>query len=127
VLAFYQVLARYLDVLRNFITSGHLDHAAWKSVETECLRNNAGRYDALVNLAKLRAMQAVDSGDAAILNQSIAVLVQDHEDQALHGENQRSTRGFLCLPALMFANLGATRNLVCTVVSPYLPLRLLGK
>jgi hypothetical protein len=126
-LAFYEVLAHYLDVARNFVTSGQLDRTALNSAVAECQRSNAGRYDAQVNLAKLKALEAIDGGDAESLNQSIAILIADHENEALRGENQRSTRGFLSLPALMFANLGATRNLVCTIESPYLPLPLLGQ
>lgn len=126
-LAFYEVLAHYLDVLRNFVTSGRLDRTASNSVVAECQRSNANRYDAQVNLAKLKALDAIDAGDVESLNKSIAILIDDHENEALRGENQRSTRGFLCLPALMFAHLGTTRNLVCTVQSPHLPLRLLGQ
>jgi len=126
-LAFYAVLARYLDVLRNFLTSGKLHQEAWGTVEAECLRSNAARYDAQVNLAKLRALKAVSEGDGGNLNAAIATLIEDHENEARRGENQRSTRGFVCLPALMLAHLGAARNLACTIESPYLPLQLPGR
>ena len=126
-LSLYEVLAHYLDIARRFVTSGQLDRPDWGRVEAECTRSNAGRYDAVVNLAKLRALEAVDSRNAALLNDSIGTLVEDHENEALRGENQRSTRGFVCLPALMFAQLGAERDLACTVASVYLPLALLGE
>lgn len=123
---FFAILAQYLDMLRKFLPSRKLDQAEWKRVEAQCLRNNASRYDAEVNLAKLRALKGVAEGDSAQLNQGIATLVEDHENEAKHGENQRSSRAFICLPALMFARLGADRKLECTVRSPYLPLPLLS-
>lgn len=126
-LAFYKVLASYLDVLRGFLATRKLHLEAWNNVEAECLRGNSTRYDAQVSLAKLRALKAVDMGDAKALNDALATLVEDHENEARRGENQRSTRGFVCLPALMFAHLGTTRNLSCRVVSPYLPIHLLGQ
>jgi Immunity protein 49 len=125
-LAFYAVLARYLAVLRDFASTGKLNHEAWKRVEAECTRSNAARYDAQVNLAKLNALRSIVEGDSKRFNEGIAVLVEDHENEARRGENQRSTRGFICLPALMFAHLGAARGVTCTVDSLYLPLRLLN-
>lgn len=125
-LAFYAILARYLDLARSYITSGQFDPAAWQQLETACLQNNADRFDAVTTLAKLRALKAVSAGDAATFNASIEILVRDHENEALHGENQRSSRAFVCLPALMFVHLGAAQNLNCTVQSPYLPVQLLG-
>jgi Immunity protein 49 len=125
-LEFFAVLARYLDVLSDFIGTGKLNQAAWRRVEAECTRSNAPRYDAQVNLAKLKALRAVDQGDEALLNDAIRTLIEDHENEAKRGENQRSSRGFICLPALLFAHLGAARGLRCTVVSPYLPLQLLS-
>lgn len=124
-LAFYARLARYLDLLRAFLNGGQLDDGAWDQVASECARGNASRYDAQATLAKLKGLKAVAKGDSAQLNESIAALVDDHENEAKRGENQRSSRGFVCLPALMFAQLGASRNLPCTVKSPYLPLFLL--
>jgi hypothetical protein len=126
-LAFYAILARSLDLDRNYITSGQFDQAAWQQLETSCLQNNADKYDAVATLAKLRALKAVSTGDAAMFNASIETLVKDHEDQAQHGENQRSSRAFICFPALMFVHLGAARNLVCSVQSPYLPVQLLNR
>jgi hypothetical protein len=125
-LSFFAVLAQYLDVLRKFLQTQKLDRDAWKKVEAECQRPNAARYDAQLTMAKLNALKSVDAADAALLNQSIATLVEDHEHEAHHGENQRSTRGFLCFPALMFAHLGAAKNLTSTVQSAYLPLHLLN-
>src|SRR5262245_37128012 len=124
-LAFYAVLARYLDLLRRFLNSGQLENDAWDKVAAECTRGNASRYDAQVTRAKLNALKALATGDGALLNGSIATLIDDHENEAKRGENQRSSRGFVCLPALMFAQLGASRDLPCTVKSPYLPLLLL--
>jgi hypothetical protein len=124
--AFYAILTRYLDVLRCFLTSGKLDHEAWDKVEAECLRGNAGRYDAQLTLAKLRALRAVDTSDHALLNQSIATLIEDHENEAKRGGLRQLSQGFICLPALMFAHLGTARNLSCTVKSLYLPLQLLS-
>lgn len=126
-LAFYTLLARTLDLTRGFIASGQFDQAAWQQTESACLQNNADRYDAVATLAKLRALKAVSTGDAATFNASIETLVKDHEDQALHGENQRSTRAFICFPALMFVHLGSARNLACSVQSPYLPVQLLNR
>ena len=91
-LAFFAILARYLDVLRNFLTSGKLNHEAWNKVEAECLRGNAGRYDAQLTLAKLRALKAVDGSDHALLNESIATLVEDHENEAKHVANRESRK-----------------------------------
>jgi len=122
---FCAILGRYLDVLRKFLPSRKLDQAEWKRAEAQCLRNNASRYDAEVNLAKLRALKGVAEGDSAQLNQGITTLVEDYENEVKHGENQRSSRAFICLPALMFARLGADRKLECTIRSPYLPLYLL--
>jgi hypothetical protein len=126
-LAFFAILARYLDVLRGFLTLGKLNHEAWAKVEAECLRGNAGRYDAQLTLAKLRALKAVDAANHALLNESITTLIEDHENEAKRGANRESSRGFICLPALMFAHLGAARNLNCTVKSLYLPLQLLSQ
>jgi hypothetical protein len=126
-LSFFALMARYLDVLRGFLTSGKLDGDALSKVEAECLKSNAPKFDAQVTLAKVRALKAVNGGDAALLNESIATLVEDHENEAKRGENQKSTRGFVCLPGLMFAHLGAARGLQCTVQSPYLPLHLPGQ
>lgn len=126
-LAFYALMARQLDLTRAFITTGHFDQAGWQQVESACTQNNADRFDAVVTLAKLRALKAVSTGDEATFNASIETLIKDHEDQALHGENQRSTRAFICFPALMFVHLGAARNLACTVQSPYLPIQLLNR
>jgi hypothetical protein len=54
------------------------------------------------------------------------MLVEDHENEAKRGELQPSVQGFVCLPALMFVHLGAARNLVSAIESPYLPLKLLS-
>jgi len=126
-LAFYAVLARYLAILRDFLGAREVNGEAVKKLEAECARANASRYDALVNLAKLKALEAVAGHDSEVFNEAIATLVEDHENEATRGENQRSSRGFVCLPALMFAQLGATRSLRCTVESPYLPLQLLNQ
>jgi len=123
---FFAILAQYLDVLRKFLPSRKLDQAEWEKVEAQCRQSTAARFDAEVTLAKLTALKAVDAGDGTMLNQGVATLVEDHENEAKHGENQRSSRAFICLPALMFARLGADRKLECTVRSPYLPLQLLS-
>ncbi len=68
----------------------------------------------------------VSSKDAVLLNESIAILVREHETEAKHGENQKSTRGFICFPGLIFAHLGMEAGLQCNVESPYLPLQLLA-
>jgi hypothetical protein len=124
-LRFYAILAEYLDVLRNFLNTHKLDQEGWKKVEAQCLRVTASRYDAQLTLAKLRCLKGMDAGDSELLNRGITTLVEDHENEAKRGENQRSTRGFICFPGLMFAYLGADLKMVCTVQSPYLPLRLL--
>jgi len=123
-LEFFAILARYLDLLRRFIAPGVLDGETWSKLESECRKSNAGRYDAKVTLAKLQATKALADKDAAFLNQSITTLIEDHENEAKRGENQRSERGFICLPGLMFAHLGSKQGLNCTVKSPYLPLQL---
>jgi len=120
-LKFYTVLAHYLDVLRLYLPTKKLNNEAWKHVESECLQTNASRYDSEVNLAKLKALKAVDTSDGDLLNTAIATLVRDHENEATRGDNQRSSRGFISLPALMYAHMGASRGLACTVKSPYLP------
>ena len=77
-LKFFATLVRYLDVLRDFLGTGKLNQEAWKQVEAECRRTNAPRYDAQVNLAKLRALKAVAEGDNALFNEAIATLVERH-------------------------------------------------
>ena len=74
---------------------------------------------------KLRTLQAVAIKDGTAMNDAIGVLVEEHENEAKRGDNQKSSSGFICLPALMFAHLGSKANLTCTIKSPYLPLQLL--
>jgi hypothetical protein len=126
-LAFFDLLARDLDVLREFVAAGRRNEAAWNQVEAECLRDDASHYDTQLTLAKLRCLKAVDERNAGVLNEAIAILVEDHENEAKRGEIQQSVLGFVCLPALMFAHLGAARKLVCAIDSPYLPLKLLSQ
>lgn len=123
---FFATLVQYLDVLRNFLATQHLNQDQWENVDAQCLLSTASRFDAEVTRAKLTALKGVATGDSTLLNQGIGVLVEDHENEAKRGENQRSTRGFICLPALMFAHLGAARRLTCTISSAYLPLQLLS-
>ena len=125
-LSFFAVLVQYLDVLRKFLSTNTLAQEAWQRALAECSKSNAGKYDAVVTKSKLNALKAVATGDPALLNENIAILIEDHENEAKRGENQNSRRGFICMPALMFARLGADRKLPVTVQSPYLPLYLLS-
>ena len=124
-LVFFAGLVQYLNLLRHFLASGQLDMVHWKQAEAACLKPGAAPYDAKVNLWKLRGLLAVTTKDATLFNEAMAKIVQDHEHEAQRGENQRSTRGFICLPAMMLAYLGREVELVCEVQSPYLPLHLL--
>jgi hypothetical protein len=123
--AFFAMLGQYMNVLRQFVVSSKLDQESWQKTEAECLRPKASRFDAKVNLAKLRALRAVATGDAALLNEAVGVLVGEHENEAKRGDFQKSSQGFICLSGLMFAKLGMNASLSCTVNSLYLPLHLL--
>ena len=53
----FAVLVDCLDLLCRFVVSGCFDQGEWTRVETLCLKPHASRYDAKVNLSKLRALE----------------------------------------------------------------------
>ena len=125
-LKIYTAMAQYLNILRIFLASGKFESGAWKKAEALCLASNAARFDARITMAKLKALSAVYAGDEVALNQAINILIEEHENEVEAGEFQRSTKVFICFPALMYAQLAAARNVICSIRSLYLPLELLG-
>jgi hypothetical protein len=116
---------RYLEMLQGFISGTPFDPAVCRQIEAQCTSDTAPREDFVFLAAKLRGLRALEARDAPAWNQAIADLVRAHEGEARCGQYRRLPDGFLCLPALMLAQLGRERGLACSVKSPYLPLSLL--
>lgn len=122
----HQPFADYLEALKAYLIGARPDDAAWQRLERHGLSDVASKEDRLFLLPKVQGLRAVATSEAATWNQALTALVKAHEAEAKRGELKLRFDGFICLPALMLAQLGRERGLSCDVRSPYLPLDLLG-
>ena len=125
-LRLYRLSLKYVNLIRQFLSSGSVDLELIAKAQDECQAANSWKSDAIETRAKLRALQAVVQSESALWNESLDILVREHLEESMHGDFQKLNLAFICLPALLLAKLGIDKRMECTVSSPYLPVQLLS-
>ncbi|OJH36183.1 hypothetical protein BON30_34035 [Cystobacter ferrugineus] len=120
-------LAGLLELYKPVLLGRSPDAAELARLLGACSSDTASKNEQGFVLPQLQALQSMEKKDAKGWEAALASLLKSHEAEAKRGEYKLLTDGFICLPALMLAQLGRERGMQCSLKSPYLPLFLLER
>jgi hypothetical protein len=113
----------YLQLLTEFVSSNQVNLDQLNQIKSRC---QLGEVDQAFVLPQLEGLDRIARRNEQNWLTALTSLLRYHEQQCWSGDYKLSPDGYLCLPAMMLAQLGRENRLQCNLSSLYLPLQLLG-
>ncbi len=121
----HDALAGYLRILLPQLGGEPVDTSGLREVIEACGAANTAKESRLFLLPAASGLLAAESHNEDDWNYALARILSAHGREARSGDLQLLPSGFISFRALMLANLGRARGMVCRATSEYLPLFLL--
>lgn len=114
-----------LQGLRSYCVLGRAPTARLQAVVAACSGKKASGTDARIVRRWADGLLAAVDKDETRWNENVQALVQEHEQEALHGDRSSLTTGHIDVFSMWLTRLGLEQGMTCTVSSLFLPVQIL--